>query len=80
PWRAYYLARNFFALARRHGSRRWIAWHLLYSLRRMELAHSTEHSLATVRGLVDGALGRLGENPRYSRTTGEIPQSYPGSR
>ncbi len=80
PWRAYYLARNFFALARRHGSRRWMAWHLLYSLRRMQLAKSREHSVATVRGVVDGALGRLGENPRYSRRLGEARDIYRGSR
>ena len=34
PWRAYYPARNFFELARRHGSPGWIGWHLLFSLRR----------------------------------------------
>jgi len=71
PWRAYYLARNFFALARRHGRRSWYAWHLLYSLRRLQLASSTAERLATVRGLVDGARGRLGIEPRYLREVGE---------
>ena len=74
PWRAYYLSRNFFALARRHGHRSWLAWHLLYSLRRMQLARGGAHSRATVRGLVDGALGRLGERPGYSRSVGETPE------
>ncbi len=63
PWRAYYLARNYFALARRHGRRSWFAWHLLYSARRLQLAHSTAERLATVRGLVDGARGKLGHRP-----------------
>lgn len=71
PWRAYYLARNFFALARRHGRRRWLAWHLLYSIRRMQLARSPAYAAATVRGLVDGARGRLGESGRYARRVGE---------
>jgi GT2 family glycosyltransferase len=71
PWRAYYLARNFFALARRHGRRSWFAWHLVYSLRRLQLAHSAAERLATVRGLVDGARGKLGVEPRYQREVGE---------
>lgn len=71
PWRAYYLARNFFALARRHGRRSWYAWHLLYSVRRLQLAPSWAERLATVRGLVDGARGRLGIEPRYLRDVGE---------
>jgi hypothetical protein len=71
PWRAYYVARNFFALARRHGRREWMAWHLAYSARRMQLAHSGAERAATVRGLWDGALGRLGQNPRYTRSVGE---------
>ena len=74
PWRAYYLARNFFTLARRHGRRSWMAWHLLYSLRRVQLARSRPHAVATVRGLLDGARGRLGEEPRYARSVGETPQ------
>ena len=71
PWRAYYFARNFFALARRHGRRSWIAWHLLYSLRRLQLAASPAERRAIVDGLVDGARGRLGPDPRYLRRQGE---------
>ncbi len=71
PWRAYYFARNFFALARRHGRRSWIAWHLLYSLRRLQLAHGAAERMAIVRGLWDGARGRMGRHPRYVRSVGE---------
>lgn len=72
PWRAYYVARNFCALARRHGRPQWLAWHLAYSVRRMQRAHSRAERLATLRGLWDGALGRLGANPRYGRRVGEL--------
>jgi len=72
PWRGYYMSRNFFALARRHGHRSWIAWHLVYSLRRMQLAQSAEERRAILRGVWDGARGRLGENPRYGRKVGEF--------
>ena len=71
PWRAYYLARNYFALTRRHGRRSWFAWHLLYSARRLQLAHSFAERVATVRGVVDGARGNLGLDPRYLREVGE---------
>jgi GT2 family glycosyltransferase len=71
PWRAYYLARNFFELARRHGRTSWYAWHLLYSMRRIQLAPSGAERVATVRGLWDGARGRLGIDPRYVREVGE---------
>jgi GT2 family glycosyltransferase len=71
PWRAFYFARNFFALARRHGRRSWIAWHLLYSLRRLQLATSAAERRAIVTGLADGARGRLGRDPRYLRRQGE---------
>jgi hypothetical protein len=71
PWRAYYLARNYFTLARRHGRGSWFAWHLLYSARRLQLAHSAAERLATMRGLVDGARGHLGIEPRYLREVGE---------
>ncbi len=70
PWRAYYLARNFFALARRHGRPSWYAWHLLYSVRRLQLAPSWAERVATVRGLLDGARGRLGIEPRYRARRG----------
>ncbi len=71
PWRAYYLARNYFVLTRRHGRRSWFAWHLLYSARRLQIAHSAAERVATVRGLLDGARGRLGIDPRYLREVGE---------
>lgn len=72
-WRAYYVARNFFALARRHGSPSWIAWHLAYSLRRLQLARSRAERSAYLRGLVDGVRGRLGRNPNYESHRGELP-------
>lgn len=71
PWRAYYVARNFFLLARRHGTRLWIANHLLYSGRRMQLARSRAERLATLRGLWDGMLGRKGYNPSFGSVTGD---------
>lgn len=71
PWRAYYVARNFFLLARRHGTPLWIANHLAYSCRRMQLAGSRAERLATLRGLWDGLRGRSGSNPRFQRVTGE---------
>jgi GT2 family glycosyltransferase len=71
PWRAFYLARNFFALARRHGKRRWLAWHLLYSLRRLQLATSRAERTAIGKGVLDGARGRLGIDERYLRQVGE---------
>lgn len=71
PWRAYYVARNFLHLARAHGSSTWVAWHLAYSIRRMQLAASNEERMATVHGLADGMRGRLGEHPRYKRQRGE---------
>ncbi|HXQ60141.1 MAG TPA: hypothetical protein VN799_08575 [Acidimicrobiales bacterium] len=72
-WRAYYVARNFFALARRHGRPSWIAWHLAYSVRRLQLAGGRAERAAYVRGLVDGVRGRLGRNPRYESRRGELP-------
>jgi hypothetical protein len=75
PWRAYYLARNFFTLARRHGTRRWIAWHLAYSLRRVQLAGDRRYATATLRGLLDGFRGRLGIDPGYLRDVGELAQA-----
>jgi hypothetical protein len=74
PWRAYYVARNFFHLSRAHGSRSWTAWHFAYSARRIQLASSAEERMATVLGLLDGMRGRLGAHPHYQRTTGEFEQ------
>jgi hypothetical protein len=71
-WRAYYVARNFFSLARRHGTPRWIVWHLLYSARRLQLARSRAERKAILHGLWDGAMGRLGQHPRYQRSIGEL--------
>ena len=71
PWRAYYFARNFFALARRYGRRSWMGWHLVYSLRRLQLAGGSAERAAILHGLADGIRGRLGMNPAYLRTVGE---------
>jgi hypothetical protein len=72
-WRAYYVARNFFTFARRHGRSSWIAWHLAYSVRRLQLAGSRAERAAYLRGLTDGFRGRLGRNPRYESKKGELP-------
>jgi hypothetical protein len=71
PWRAYYVARNFCHLARAHGRTSWLAWHLAYSARRIQLASSTAERRAIVHGLLDGARRRFGPHPRYLRDTGE---------
>jgi GT2 family glycosyltransferase len=71
PWRAYYVARNYFHLARAHGSGSWLAWHLAYSARRLQVASSNAERRAMVHGLWDGVRGRWGPHPRYLRTTGE---------
>jgi hypothetical protein len=72
PWRSYYHSRNSFALARRHGRTSWIAWHLAYSVRHLQAARSGEQRRAIAHGLWDGALGRMGEHPRYRRRIGEF--------
>ncbi|MGH9017670.1 MAG: hypothetical protein ACRDY1_07980 [Acidimicrobiales bacterium] len=72
-WRAYYVARNFFTFARRHGRPSWIAWHLAYSVRRLQLARGRGERAAYLRGLVDGFRGRLGRNPHFLSTQGELP-------
>ncbi len=72
PWRAYYLARNYFSLARRHGTPMWSVAHLAYSARRMQLAGSRAERMAIVRGLRDGFAGKLGKDPRYERTVGQF--------
>jgi hypothetical protein len=71
PWRAYYVARNFFALARAHGSRRWLGWHVAYSVRRLQRSSSAAERSATIHGLIDGLRGRRGAHARYGRETGE---------
>jgi GT2 family glycosyltransferase len=71
-WRAYYHARNSVALIRRHGRRSWYGWQLAYSVRHLQKAHGRAERSAIVHGLWDGALGRTGEHPRYSRRVGEF--------
>jgi len=73
PWRAYYVARNMFELARRYGDLRWVAWHLAYSVRRFQLASSWAERRALLVGLLHGVLGRSGRDRRYVRTVGELP-------
>lgn len=76
-WRAYYVARNFFVLARRHGSASWTVAHLVYSARRFKLSRSRHERMAILRGLVDGARQKLGEHPRYHRAVGEHAAQEP---
>jgi hypothetical protein len=71
-WRAYYHARNSFEIARRYGDPSWHAWHLAYSVRKLQRARSGAERSAIAHGLWDGMRGRLGENPRYRRRVGEI--------
>ncbi|HUI02345.1 MAG TPA: glycosyltransferase [Acidimicrobiales bacterium] len=79
PWRAFYLARNFFALARRHGRPSWLAWHVLFTVRRLQLASSAAERRAIVAGFADGVRGRLGTDPRYLRAVGERAPGGPGA-
>jgi hypothetical protein len=79
-WRAYYVARNFFSFARRHGQLRWLAWHLAYSVRRLQLAGTWAERSAYLHGLWDGMRGRLGLNPRYQSHHGELPVPHGGAR
>ena len=72
PWRAYYHARNSFEIARRHGHPSWHAWHLAYSMRKIQRAPSGAERAAIAHGLWDGMWRRLGENARYRRRVGEI--------
>lgn len=71
PWRAFYVARNFFELARRHGEPRWVGWHLLLSARRIQLAPDWPTRRAIAAGVVHGIARRSGRNPRYVREIGE---------
>jgi hypothetical protein len=77
-WRAYYHARNSFALIRQHGRSSWYAWHLAYSVRQLQAAGGRAGRSAIAHGLWDGARGRMGENPRYTRRVGEFGPSVPG--
>lgn len=77
-WRHYYAARNFFVLRRRYGQVRWTAWHLLFSVRRWQLARfSPAVGRAILAGLVDGFRGKQGQDPRYSRAVGELASAAP---
>ena len=70
-WRAYYHARNSMELVRRHGRPSWRIWHLIYSARHLQLAPSSAERSAILHGLWDGFRGRLGQNPAFTRATGE---------
>jgi GT2 family glycosyltransferase len=72
-WRAYYVARNFFELARRHGDLRWLLWHLIYSARRFQLATTWSERRAMLIGLSHGLVQHYGRHPRYVRAMGELP-------
>jgi GT2 family glycosyltransferase len=74
-WRAYYHARNTMELIRQHGKPSWHAWHLAYSARHLQKATGWAERSAILHGLWDGARGRMGENPRYGRRTGELEPS-----
>lgn len=72
PWRAFYVARNYFLLSRRHGTWRWVAAHLAYSARRFQLAASNAERMALLQGLAAGALGHSGKDTRFLRDRGEL--------
>jgi hypothetical protein len=72
PWRAYYVARNFFELSRRYGNWRWLVWHLIFSVRRMQLAGTWVERRATLVGLAHGLGRRSGRHRRYVRAIGEL--------
>jgi GT2 family glycosyltransferase len=74
-WRAYYHARNSFALTRRHGHPSWHLWHLAYTARHLQKARGRAERIAIAHGTWDGARGRMGENPRYGRRVGEYESS-----
>jgi len=74
-WRSYYHARNSLELARRHGRPSWLAWHAAYTVRHLQAARSRAERSAIAHGLWDGIRGRLGQNPAYTRATGEYVPS-----
>ena len=71
-WRAYYHARNSFALIRQHGRPSWYAWQLAYTARHLQAARGRAERAAIAHGLWDGATHRMGEKPRYVRRVGEF--------
>ena len=74
-WRSYYHARNSILLARRHGRPSWHMWHLAYAARHLQRASGSDERRAILHGLWDGAKGRVGENPDYGRTVGELSEA-----
>jgi hypothetical protein len=80
-WRSYYHARNSVLLARRHGRPSWHLWHVAYSARHLQMATGNSERKAILHGLWDGIRGRIGENPDYGRTVGELygAKEGPGS-
>jgi len=74
-WRSYYHARNSILLARRHGHPSWHVWHLAYAARHVQKATGRDERMAILHGLWDGARGRVGENPDYGRTEGELSEA-----
>jgi hypothetical protein len=76
PWRAYYVARSYFTLARRHGRPNWLVWHMAYSARRFQLAGGRRERMAILHGLWDGFRGRKGSHPRYQSQRGELPTRH----
>lgn len=72
PWRAYYLARNFFELRRRWGDPRWTVAHLVKSVRRFQLGPTAAHRRALLLGLWDGLLHRSGRRTGLQRRHGEF--------
>jgi glycosyltransferase involved in cell wall biosynthesis len=80
PWRAFYVSRNYFLLAHRHGSPSWVAAHLLYSVRRLQLAPSGAERRAIVAGLLAGASRAKGKDSRFTRQVGELrPNNRPSN-
>jgi hypothetical protein len=75
PWRSYYHARNSILLARRHGRPSWHIWHVLYSARHLQKATGDVERRAILHGLWDGIRGRVGENPDFGRTLGELSKA-----
>lgn len=71
PWRAFYTARNYLRLARRHGTPLWALAHLGYSARRFQLAVSPAERAAILAGLAAGLRGRSGRDDRFVRRLGE---------
>lgn len=73
PWRAFYQARNFVELSRRHGDWRWTLDHVMRTARRIQVARGgTPFARAALNGLASGLLGRLGRDDRYLPGRGEL--------